>query len=701
MLEQANIILKTTGVDKLPSLPHVLLKLLTVLNQENGDFDQIAALIRQDPSLFTRFLFVSNLSNTGNTSYQPLEQTLPLIGIDTIKNIINISTVQQFFSPYSHEKVDFLKQHWQHSVLCAQLAKTIAQHTCYKNIDEAYIAGLTHDIGQLALENAYPKQYTSIFAQLSEDEYFYDLENDEFGTTHHQVSTLLLKRCGITHAISDAVLYHHEASSLILDAHPLVKIINLSNQLSNSDFKPEDTHIFDAANKLFGINKDDLMVLLQSAKNEVELLAKNLEINFKENGADGETSSKVDGDDELKQVQLAEQVRNIALFDGAQQPSNHSSNKYDAVKNIELKAGLLFNINNVVIFKYDENNNRVIALTSNPEPDFLEDLSIPIEAERSLITDAFINKAPLHSFDENIESTTVIDQQLAGLDDSEGMLCIPIKANDTISGVLVLGVSEEQQKQLWKQRSLLSRFANTITQSLNVDNKADTDAPDQLIQFENNNRKIAHEIRNPLSVINNYLEILSLKLDNENESQQSIDTIRSEITRIGGILEKLSSPTSSPETISSVNINSAIRDLTQIFLGSLAAEKSIQIKLELDENMPQIICDINAVKQVYTNLIKNAIEALPTNGHILVYTSGYVNVNGQEFIEISVTDNGPGITSTVLPELFSPVDTTKGDDHSGLGLSIVKDLVSDLNGTISCKSNTQGTSFHILLPKKL
>ena len=100
-------------------------------------------------------------------------------------------------------------------------------------------------------------------------------------------------------------------------------------------------------------------------------------------------------------------------------------------------------------------------------------------------------------------------------------------------------------------------------------------------------------------------------------------------------------------------------------------------------------------------MIKNAIEALPTNGQILVYTSSHVNVNGQEFIEISVTDNGPGIASTVLPELFSPVQTTKGDNHSGIGLTIVKDLVSDLSGTISCKSNTQGTSFHILLPKKL
>ena len=364
MLEQANLILKTTGVDKLPSLPHVLLKLLNVLNQETEDFDQLTRLIRQDPALYTRFYFVSNLSKTDNNATQTFEQSLRHMGIDTIKNIINVSAVRQFFSPYSHEKIAFLKQHWQHSLLCAQLAKSLALHIDYKNIDDAYAAGLTHDIGQLVLENAYPKRYTTIFAQLSEDEYFHDLESEEFSTTHYQVSALLLKRCGINHAIIDAALYHHEDSSLILDAHPLVKIINLSNQLSNSDFKPEDAHVFATAEQLFGLSKPELLGLLDSAKNEVSQIAQSLEMSFKADGADGETASKIDGDDQLKQVQLAEQVRNIALFNGAQQHLLNNTNKYIAVKNIELQAGLLFSICSVIVFEYDETRNCVTALTS-------------------------------------------------------------------------------------------------------------------------------------------------------------------------------------------------------------------------------------------------------------------------------------------------------------------------------------------------
>jgi len=83
----------------------------------------------------------------------------------------------------------------------------------------------------------------------------------------------------------------------------------------------------------------------------------------------------------------------------------------------------------------------------------------------------------------------------------------------------------------------------------------------------------------------------------------------------------------------------------------------------------------------------------------MVYTQDYVNVDGKEHIELSVADDGPGIDIDILPRLFSPVESTKGGDHAGLGLTIVKNLVAELHGSISCRSSDKGTSFHILLPK--
>ena len=78
----------------------------------------------------------------------------------------------------------------------------------------------------------------------------------------------------------------------------------------------------------------------------------------------------------------------------------------------------------------------------------------------------------------------------------------------------------------------------------------------------------------------------------------------------------------------------------------------------------------------------------------------YVNVDGVDHIELSIAYNGPGIDIDILPRLFSPIKTTKGGSHAGLGLTIVKNLVNELHGSISCRSSDKGTGFYILLPKQ-
>ena len=103
-----------------------------------------------------------------------------------------------------------------------------------------------------------------------------------------------------------------------------------------------------------------------------------------------------------------------------------------------------------------------------------------------------------------------------------------------------------------------------------------------------------------------------------------------------------------------------------------------------------------------TNLVKNAAEAVTEVGRIEVATRGLVNFNGKNFVEIVVRDNGPGIPDDVQAKLFTPVESTKGGSHAGLGLTIVKNLVDGMGGYISCRSSaTDGTRFEILIPRVL
>jgi putative nucleotidyltransferase with HDIG domain len=708
MNQKAKQILQKADIDKLPSLPHVLLQLLKICNDESLSFSELATTLRQDPGLYARVYSACHHDQCSSTideateAERSIEKTLQKLGINTIKSIVVTATVQQFFSRTSRERTDFLKQHWYHSLYCATVAESMAKLCGYKNPNEAYTTGLLHDIGQLVLETAYPDKYTITFAELSEDNTFHTLEQDEFDTTHQEVGAELVKEHGANSFIYDAILYHHESVDHILDAHPLVKIINLANMLTGTYFKEEDQQVFDAAEQLLGLNKPLLLEMLEKSQERIKNTAKILEINLATDGMDGETVKQLNASDEFKQVQLAEQVRNIALLDGIHQHLSRSTGQDAVLHIISQHTSILFGVSQCILFLYDAANDRVNAISADNQPQQLADISIPLTAGRSLVTDALLNKQAQHSFDKDINKLAIIDRQLIGITDHAGIICLPMMMNNAAIGTLLLGVDKTQHENLWKQLPLLTRFVNEIAHTISVNRstgKPSVSGIEQTTQLEQKIREVLHEVRNPLSIMNNYLGILGYKLESDKPAQEDVETIKSEIERISQILNRLSEPENPTNETSPVDINAIIADLTHVFQTSLFASKNIQIDLDLDERINTLQSNANAIKQIYTNLIKNAVEALPANGQLMVYTQDYVNVDGKEHIELSVSDDGPGIDTDILPRLFSPVESTKGEDHAGLGLTIVKNLVNELHGSISCRSSDKGTSFHILLPK--
>ena len=722
MNKKAKIILQKTDADKLPSLPHVLLQLLNICHDENLSFSDLAATLHQDSALYTRVYSACHTSQclrnsrksqsqSGHESYteQSTELILQQLGINTIKSIAVTATVQQFFSRTSLERTEFLKQHWQHSLYCANVARSIAKHCNYNSPDEAYTTGLIHNIGQLVLETTYPDKYTVTFAHLSEDDYFHTLEQDEFGATHQQVGAELLKKHGASSFVYDAVLYHHEQTEYILDAHPLVKIINLANMLTNSHFKKEDQQVFDSAERLLALNKPLLLEILEKSQEQVKAATSSLEIILAVDGMDSEAAKQQTASDEFKQSQLAEQVRNIALLDSIHQHLARSGAQNQDRKIllpiIFQHISILFGVKQCILFLYDATENRVKAIISGRQPPQLADLSIPLTAGRSLVTDALLNKQAEHSFNEapldsNTNRLSIIDRQLIGLSKQAGMICLPMMMNNVAIGTLILGVDKTQYETLWKQLPLLKRFANEVSYSISsLAGKPPAKQYGNSTQLEHKIREVLHEVRNPLSIMNNYLGILSYKLENDKPAQEDVQTIKSEIVRISQILDGLTETEVATNETSPVDINAVITDLSNVFQTSLFADKHIQISLDLDERIHTLQSNTNAIKQIYTNLVKNAVEALPANGQLMVYTQDNVNVDGKEHIELSVADDGPGMDTETLSQLFSPMVSTKGGDHAGLGLTIVKNLVNELYGSISCRSSDKGTGFYILFPK--
>ena len=707
MRDKARQLLQDIDIGRLPSLPNVLLPLLKTSYNFPDCREQLASYIDKDPALRLRLLAIyqhNAHSTINNEPNQTTSKILQQLDNHTLRNLVITSTAQQYFAEQgSLEQTKFLKNHWQHSLLCAFIAKAIAQQCNYQFPEEAYTAGLLHNIGELALHCAYPDIYTTLNADKDDNIALHDLEEKEFACNHLYLGAELLNLFHADSFLSDAILYHHEDIENIIDAHPLVKIINFTHRLSITDFNNldnrSDSNIFDHAEQLFNLSRSSIIEIISEANNQLDKCIVDFEIDLDDDCKDEEITRQIQAREKYVRSQLDEQLKFISLLDGLHQQLSRTKNDPDLFDAIQQYTQLLFGIDQNIIFLHKDNE-QYIHTIANKNNQHLNDLKIPLKENCSIISDCLLHNENLHSFSHQYNKLSILDQQLLSSAAKQGIICLPLSCQNRTLGVLTLGIDRPQQVTLWKQLPLLKHFCREIAQTIYCRHSENNQANTDWGQFESHIREVIHEVRNPLSIINNYLEILSLKLNSEKQTHSEIQTIKSEISRVDQILQRLKTPNVSHEVSTQVNINTLLTDLTTIFKTSLLASKKIQLELDLDPNLSPVSCNSDSLKQIYTNLVKNAAEALPEKGQIMVYTQGQVNVDGQTYIEISVADNGSGIRPEVLSQLFKPVQTDKGNDHSGIGLSIVKKLVTELNGSISCRSNSRGTNFQILLPTK-
>ncbi|MCX9025909.1 MAG: ATP-binding protein [Candidatus Methanoperedens sp.] len=214
---------------------------------------------------------------------------------------------------------------------------------------------------------------------------------------------------------------------------------------------------------------------------------------------------------------------------------------------------------------------------------------------------------------------------------------------------------------------------------------------DKLATIGNLVAGMAHEINNPLTSISLHTQILSKKIWDEN-TKSRLKIIDNEACRAARIVKGLLefSHQSEPK-LSPVNINSEIDKVLEILHPKL---KGIRITTIL-KPLPSIMADNEQIQQVIMNILMNSVQAITTNGEIMIKTTAE-----RDTIEISITDNGCGIPQDNIRKIFDPFFTTKNPgEGTGLGLSICYGIIKNHNGSIDMKSEVgKGTSFTIKLP---
>ncbi|MFO7494539.1 MAG: HDOD domain-containing protein [Desulfobacterales bacterium] len=708
MNRQAKIFDRIKSSKSLPSLPQVLLKLIEVCNREETSPGELADVILKDPAISAKVMQLVNSAYIGLVNKPSgLAQAVVYLGADTVKNIALCAAVLQVFRRVKSDLTFNLERFWWHSLMCAATARRLARLNGAPHPEEAFLAGLLHDIGKLLLWANFRPDYTAVLQAADSGAQSLLAGEAQLGATHCEVGAWTIRQWRLDSLMADAVYYHHENIGRIVGALPLVKIVYVANALSQGP-QPDPAAGLEAAESLFNLAPARCEAIIAESREEVQEIARALGVAVEAPAAAWVAQPP---QDRQRQEVLACEVRDASLLCGTLENLLRAENTPAILRTVEWALKILFEVRQSAIFLHDPAGERLVGHTADDDllQERLHRQTLSLTNEQGLLVRALMCNLILDSFGyPGSEKLSIADEQVIRALGTEGMLCLPLVVRRQRVGVMALGLYEAQFRRLSGRLKLLTMFAHQVALCLHIDQVKARQS--EMIQAQRIEaaaivaRRVAHEANNPLSIIKNYLAILMPKLGENHPAAEELDIIREEIDRVAQIIRQLSDfSISAIRPADSVDVNQLIVDLIKVIEPSLLAPLKIAAHLDLAHSLPPVAAERNGIKQVLINLVKNAAEAMACGGNLFVATRRLgpaKNAHGPTGeAEITVRDDGPGLPAEVQARIFEPFNSAKGGGHAGLGLSIVHSIVKSLDGRISCESQEgRGTRFALRLP---
>ncbi|MEW6118913.1 MAG: HAMP domain-containing sensor histidine kinase [Pseudomonadota bacterium] len=555
---------------------------------------------------------------------------------------------------------------WRQSIGAAHLAQALAQRAGAVDPDMAWMAGLCHNIADyLDIDLSSPAIAADCLVGFDQDGW-----------------------------LADAVRFHAEPLTRGRAAHPLVRVTQLAYQLV---VRANAVDSVDVRAALSGLQMGAGVAaqLLAESQAHARQMAQRFGL------ADALAVSTGTGFDRLALL-YAGQAAQSALhghFRHAEAPGQVFARLRDSLR-------ALFGIEAACLFA-PAADGLLRASALLPAAPGLAALAIPPDDGHSALPRALARNAP-QQFEGGTAESALVDEQIARLLGASGFLCQPLALADGQRGVLVAGDAAPglSASPLW-------RF--TLAECAEALNPRHTVQPEGVAAVQpaaapqaaaadgiprDRVRRAIHEVANPLTIMRNYVNLLSERLGSDSSVQRDLDIIGDEIERVARIVRGLTAAedgAAPAAPLELTSVNAIVSELVRMALGTLLAPNKVKVQIDLNPDVPPLPLNKDLLKQVLFNLAKNAVEAMPDGGH-LKFSTRLAEAEGQRLVEIEVADTGPGLPPEVVTHLFEPVATSKGGDHAGLGLAISRSLVERMNGELDCNSTPRGTRFLIRLP---
>ena len=549
---------------------------------------------------------------------------------------------------------------WRQSIGVAHLAQALGVRSGVADAEAAWTAGLAHNLVDYLDTDSIPPAHAA--------DWLIELDADGW--------------------LADAVRYHTEPLARGRAAHPLVRIVQLAYQLVTRTDAVDSVDVR-AALAALQLGAGEAAQLLADSQAQARQLALRFGL------VDAVAQMNGAGFDRLARL-YAGQAAQSALHSHFRHA--RGADQVFALLQDTLRA--LFGIEHAGLFAAAADGTlRMTQLI--PAASGLGALVIPPDDGHSALPRALARNAP-QQFERGETDAALVDEQIARLLGVSRFICQPLVLHDGRMSVLVAGDAAPalSMSPLW--RFTLAECAEALMPVPASIPASEPAAPVALSDDISRDRvrRAIHEVANPLTIMRNYVNLLSDRLGTDSAVQRDLSIIGDEIERVARIVrgitatEEIAAPAAALELVS---VNSIVSELVRMALGTLFAPNKVNVQIDLNPDVPPLPLQKDLLKQVLFNLAKNAVEAMHAGGH-LKFTTRSVDVDGQRQIEIEVADTGPGLPAAVASHLFEPVVSEKGGDHAGLGLTISRSLVERMNGHLSCTSTPQGTHFLIRLP---
>lgn len=229
----ANLYKLVNQIQSLPTLPQVVQQVITMVEDPEVSSSKLAKTISMDASLVSKILKVVNSAYYGLPRKIPtLTQATVILGFNSIKNIVLTASVFSAFDKNGKSARFDRKKLWEHSIGCAMASSVLSKRIRLGVPEEAFVAGLVHDIGKIVIDQFLHAQFEQILDVIDEKEVsFREAENEVLGLNHCHIGEWLCDKWNFPKQIQEAVAFHHTPDRAEKNLK-MVAIVHLANAIS-------------------------------------------------------------------------------------------------------------------------------------------------------------------------------------------------------------------------------------------------------------------------------------------------------------------------------------------------------------------------------------------------------------------------------------------------------------------------------------